>query len=306
MENRSGFSRRRHGAPRRAFVTPVVLGLAGLLGLTPGVVAQERSSDQTDWRPLDPERTLYMELPGGQVVMELAPEFAPSHVENIKTLVRERYFDGLAVIRVQDNYVTQWGDPDGERGFGSAAASLEAELDRPMEGLPFTPTPDGDVYAPEVGYMHGFPVARDPEAGRTWLVHCYGMVGVARGTDIDSGNGSQLYVVIGHSPRHLDLNITLVGRVVQGMEHLSSLPRGSGQLGFYTDQEAKPPITSVRLGSELPPEERADLEIVRTDSEAFREWIEARRTRTADWFLHPTGAVEVCNVPVPSREGGGR
>jgi peptidylprolyl isomerase len=219
-------------------------------------------------------------------------------------LVRERYYGGLAVIRVQDNYVTQWGDPDGERGLGSAEASLEAEMDRPMEGLPFTPLPDGDVYAPQVGFTHGFPVARDPEAGRTWMVHCYGTVGVARGNELDSGNGSQLYVVIGHSPRHLDLNITLVGRVVRGMEHLSSLPRGSGPLGFYTEEEAKPPITSVRLGSELAPEERADQEIMRTDSDAFRDWIRARRNRTADWFVEPTGRVSVCNVPVPSRDGG--
>lgn len=286
-------------------MTPVAFALVGVLGFAPWARAQEAGADDPAWRTLEPDRTLYMELPGGRVVIELAPEFAPEHVENIRTLVRERYFDGLAVIRSQDNYVVQWGDPDGERSLGSARESLQAELDRPLEELPFTPLPDGDVYAPEVGFTRGFPVARDPASGRTWLVHCYGMVGVARGNEIDSGNGSQLYVVIGHSPRHLDLNVSMVGRVVQGMEHLSSLPRGSGRLGFYTDDEDRPPISSVRLGSELAPEERSEIEVMRTDSEDFREWIKARRSRTAEWFVEPTGRVSVCNVPVPSRTAGG-
>jgi hypothetical protein len=74
-------------------------------------------SAPADWRALDPDDTLYlyMELPAGRVVIELAPQFAPGHVANIKALVRAHYFDGLNIIRVQDNYVVQWGDPDGKR-----------------------------------------------------------------------------------------------------------------------------------------------------------------------------------------------
>ena len=66
----------------------------------------------SDWRAVDAENTLYLELPTGRVVIELAPAFAPRHAENIKALVREKYFDGLFVIRSHDNYVAQWGDPD--------------------------------------------------------------------------------------------------------------------------------------------------------------------------------------------------
>lgn len=264
------------------------------------VAAQEEEA--TAWRTLDPDRTLYMELPGGRVVMELAPEFAPEHVANIRTLVRERYFDGLAVLRAQDNYVVQWGDPEGDRSLGSARTSLPAELDRPVSAdLPFTALPDGDVYAPQVGFTLGFPVARDPAEGRDWLVHCYGAVGVARGNDPEAGSGAQLYVVIGHAPRHLDRNGTIVGRVVRGMEVLSTAPRGSGRLGFYQDPETPIPIRSVRLGGELPAEERSPLQVMRTDSEAFRSHVEARRTRDEDWFVHATGRVEVCNVGVPTR-----
>src|SRR5688572_29742678 len=73
------------------------------------------ASAPADWRPLDPENTLYVELDGGRVVIELAPAFAPQHVGNVKALAREAYFDGLAIMRAQDNYVVQWGDPDAEK-----------------------------------------------------------------------------------------------------------------------------------------------------------------------------------------------
>src|SRR5262247_3257032 len=69
------------------------------------------ASKPSDWRTLDPENTLYMELAGGRVIIELAPEFAPLHVANVRTLVRGKYFDGLAIMRSQDNFVVQWGDP---------------------------------------------------------------------------------------------------------------------------------------------------------------------------------------------------
>ncbi len=266
------------------------------------------ASSPSDWRPLDPANTLYVELPGGRVVIELAPAFAPETVANIERLVRQRYFDGLAVVRSQDDYVVQWGDPAADdpakrRSLGEAKAKVPAELDRPIApDLPFTPLPDGDVYAPEVGFTDGFPAARDPAAGRTWLAHCYGMVGVGRDVARDSGNGSEMYVVIGHAPRHLDRNVTLVGRVVQGMEVLSTLPRGTGDLGFYTDPAQDVPIRRVRLGSELPPADRADFELFRTDTATFRAWIESRRWRREEWFLDPVGKVGLCNVPLPVRE----
>jgi len=69
------------------------------------------SSSASDWRALDPDDTLVLDLPGGRVIMALAPEFAPEHVANIKALVAERFYDDLVIVRSQDNYVVQWGDP---------------------------------------------------------------------------------------------------------------------------------------------------------------------------------------------------
>ena len=264
------------------------------------------ASPAADWRTPDPENLLYMELPTGRVVMELAPGFVPLHAANIRTLVREKYFDGLAIIRSQDNYVVQWGDPEEDekkaKPLGSAKASFDPEFSVPVSAAtPFDKLPDGDVYAPQVGFGDGFPAARDAEGKQTWLTHCYGAVGVARGNDPQGGNGSGLYVIIGHAPRHLDRNVTVVGRVLQGIELLSTLPRGSGPLGFYAKPEQRVPIASIRVAADVPAAERTPLEVLRTDSATFEAVTEARRNRRDDWTVNPAGHIELCNVQLPVR-----
>ena len=265
------------------------------------------ASKAGDWRPLDDDNTLYMELPGGRVVIELAKEFAPLHAANIRTLVQQKYFDDLAILRVVDNFVTQWGDPNAEdekkaRSLGKASASLAAEFSRSAKGLAFTPLPDGDVYAPEVGFSNGFPAARDAESGQAWLTHCYGMVGAGRGNEAESGSGAELYVVIGQAPRQLDRNIATVGRVIQGIELLAALPRGNGPAGFYEKGQEKLPIKTVRLAADVAQKDRSRLQILRTDTPTFAALIESRRNRTDDWYLAPAGKIDLCNVPIPVRE----
>ena len=265
------------------------------------------ASKATDWHALDPQNTLYLELARGRVVMELAPTFAPKHVANIRTLVREKYFDGLAILRSQDNYVVQWGDPDGDdagkkRSLGTARDKLKAEFTTPLaRELPFTVLPDRDGYAPQTGFSGDFPAARDVKANTAWLTHCYGTLGVGRDLDVDSGGGSELYVVIGASPRWLDRNITVVGRVVQGIELLSTLPRGTGPLGFYEKPDQRVPIKSIRLAADVPEKERANLEVMRTDTPTFNALIESRRNRRDEWYKVPAGYIDVCSVPVPVR-----
>jgi peptidylprolyl isomerase len=261
------------------------------------------ASSPADWRPLDADNTLYLELPAGRVVIELAPRFAPLHVANIKTLARAGYFDALSIIRVQDNYVVQWGDPDNRHPVPAGIGKTPPEFDSPLPAhMPFTRLPDGDVYAPEVGFSDGFPVARAPALHRTWLAHCYGMVGVGRDLDVESGSGAELYVVIGHAPRHLDRNVALVGRVVKGMELLSSLRRGSAAMGFYDKTEAPTPIKSIRIAADVAESERSHLEVLRTDSAAFGALIESRRNRPEDFFKVAAGRIDLCNVPLAVRE----
>lgn len=259
------------------------------------------ASKPSDWRPLDPQRTLYMELDSGRVVIELAPQFAPRHVANILALVRERYFDGLAFMRAQDNYVVQWGDADGKREIHTAKKTLKAEFARSAQGLAFVRLPDADTFAPQAGFSDGFAAARDSSTGTAWLTHCYGAVGAGRDADADSGGGTELYVVIGHSPRHLDRNVTLVGRVVKGMELLSTLRRGTGALGFYEKPEERTPIRSIRVAADVAENERSQLEVMRTDTPTFAALVESRRNRSDDWFKYKAGHVDVCNVPVAVR-----
>ena len=257
------------------------------------------------WRTLDPANTLYLELESGRVVIELAPAFAPAHVNNIRTLAKEHFWDGLSIYRSQDNFVVQFGDPAageaGAKAQGSAKQKLPAEFERKADGLAFTTLPDRDGWAPETGFVEGFPAARDPKTGEAWLAHCYGTLGAGRDTAPDSSNGSELYVVDGQSPRQLDRNITVVGRVVKGMELLSVITRGPEPMGFYASPELRTPIKAIRLASEVPEAERTALQLLRTDSQSFADATEARRNRRDGWYVRPAGHIDLCNVPLPVR-----
>jgi peptidylprolyl isomerase len=295
--------------PGRAIATKaaallLALGLSATTSLSarPVTVADLLAgSPAKDWRVPDPDNTLYLELSSGRVVIELAPLVAPLHVANIKTLVRARYFDGLAVVRVQDNYVVQWADPDHHRAIPAGVREVAAEFDAPSGASQrFQPLPDLDAYAPQVGFLDGFPAARDKRGGRVWLAHCYGMVGVGR-DDPPESDGTELYTVIGHAPRQLDRNVALVGRVLKGVELLSSLPRGSGDMGFYAAAERPIPIVSVRVASDLPEAERTPIEVLRTDSPTFRTVLDQRRNRREAWFKFNPAHIELCNVPLPVR-----
>lgn len=279
--------------------------LIGVSALAAGSIAAQTpgaSSPASEWRTLDPANTLYMELDAGRVIIELAPHLAPKHVENIKALVREKYFDSQRITRAQDNFVVQWGDLTVAKSLVNAKRTLPAEFTRTAVGLPFDVLPDPDVYAPQVGFSEGFPAARESASGAAWGVHCYGTLGVGRDNDANSGGGTELYVVIGHAPRQLDRNVTVVGRVVRGMPLLATLPRGTGSMGFYEQRSQHTIIRSIRLASDVPENEREPLEALRTDSKRFAEQTEARRNRKDEWYKIPAGRLDVCNVPLPVRK----
>ena len=292
------------------FAAPVFA--SGDAAPTPTTAQLLARSSAGEWRTPDPDNLLVMQLPTGRVLIELAPDFTPLHAANIRTLVREHYFDGLSINRVQDNFVAQWDDaasdadkPDPRKlkPLGSAKSTLPPEYTRPIDAkLPWTGLPDGDVYARQVGFSEGFPAARDPANGQEWLTHCYSMVGVARDNAPNSGNGSSLYVVIGQAPRRLDRNLAIAGRVLEGMPLLSALPRGDGPMGFYSKPSQRTPIESVRLASDLPPAQRPSVQVLRTDSATFAALLNAQRYRHDAFYQVSSGKVGLCNVDVPVRE----
>ena len=318
----------------------------------PEIVA---AAPAADWVRIAPADLLVMDLaptaagkPRRVVIQLLPAPFSQGWTGNIRKLAAARFWDGTAVVRVQDNYVAQWGDanaedkakakrlPDdllsmSERDYSSPFAlgmfkfrytnwgKREALVGRgplvaPME-VETESRSFADAYSTNVGFAFGFPVAMsysqrqgyvDPlrdtgfdQPDAVWPVHCYGMVGAGRNMSPDTGTGAELYTVIGHAPRHLDRNIALVGRVIEGIEHLSSLPRGTGQLGFYETAEERTAITAVRLGTEL-----ADLpgyEYLSTESTSFARYADARANRRDAFFIRPAGGADVCNIPVPVR-----
>lgn len=296
------------------------LALASSLLALPALAEQDKptptakeilaKSTPAEWRTPDPQNLLLMQLPTGRVVIELAPDFTPRHAANIRTLVRSHYFDGLAIIRVQDNFVTQWGDPNDDengdknkiRSLGKASKTLPPEFTRAIDPkLPWTALPDGDVYAPEVGFSEGFPVGRDPANGQEWVAHCYGTVGVARDVAPETGSGSSLYAVIGQA-RRLDHNLAVAGRVLEGMPLLSGLPRGPEPMGFYAKPQQRVTIASARLAADMPAKDRPAIQVLRTDSASFAALVEAKRNGHNAFYPKPAGKVDLCSIDVPVRE----
>ena len=274
-----------------------------------------------------------------RVVIQLIPApFSQGWVSNIRKLAAAHWWDGTNINRVQDNYVVQWGDatekkalPEGlavvpesaysinrdlSLGGDSPAASAKqiryskADVDRliasqqdPKNVEIFSNefSSQKDAYAGVTQFLGGWPTGSDKVENKilTWPVHCYGMVGVGRNLSPDTGTGAELYTVIGHAPRHLDRNIALVGRVIEGIEHMSSLPRGTGALGFYEKEEERVPILSVQLGNDA--KDVPAFEYLSTDSDSFAAYADARANRRDPFFNIPAGGADICNIPVPIR-----
>ena len=255
------------------------------------------------WRTIPPEDLLVVDLKnGGRVVIQLAPAFAPVHVANIRALAQGGWWDGAAVYRVQDNYVAQWGNNESEKPLPQGVvAKPPAEYTRRLRGLGVRPLGYADPYAPGAGYALGWPIAYSAKAGWANLAHCYGSVGVGRGLSPDTGTGGELYAAIGHGPRHLDRNIAVVGRVIDGIDRLSSLPRGTGDLGFYKERSQDVPIATARLASQMPAAERPSFQYLDTRSESFSEYLRLRANRKDAFYERPAGGVDLCNAPVPVR-----
>jgi peptidylprolyl isomerase len=255
------------------------------------------------WTAIPAEDLLVLDLKGGgQVVIQLAPQFAPVHVANIRALARAHWWDKAAIYRVQDNYVVQWGNNETERPLpASVVAKPPAEYHRALKGLAVHPLGYPDAYAPRTGFALGWPIAYDPKGGTANLTHCYGYVGVGRDLAPDTGTGGELYAVIGHAPRHLDRNIALVGRVVAGMEHMSALPRGTDALGFYKERSQDVPIVNVQIASDMSAGKRPEFEYMTSNSSSFAAYLNARANRHDDFFIRPAGGVDICNAPVPVR-----
>ena len=244
---------------------------------------------------------------GGRVVVQLAPAFAPVHVANIKALARGNYWDGATVYRVQDNYVAQWGLNESDKPLpAGVTAKPPAEYTRPLKGLSIKPLGSADPYAPGAGFVDGWPVAYSAarRAGPTSPIAMAASASAAtcRRTPARAASSTRSSAM---RPRQLDRNIAVVGRVVDGIDKLSSLPRGTEALGFYKDKAQYVPIASIRLASEMPRGRAAGLRIYGHGERDLRRYLRLRANRHDDFYIRPAGGVDLCNVQVPVQEEAG-
>lgn len=258
-------------------------------------------SKPNEWREINPDNLLVNTLSDGTQFIVYINDFMPKvHSSNIKKLSNSHWFDKANIVRVQDNYVVQWGREEGTPIPQNVVKQPPAEYIFPSKDYKFKPLKYRDAYASQVGFVNSWAVASDGKD--LWLPHCYSTVGVGRDMSPDVGTGQELYVVIGHSPRHLDRNITSVGRIIEGMENLSARKRGSGQMGFYEKDGEKIAFKSVILASQLPENERPKFEILDSNSKSFDAYINARANRGGPFFIKPAGAVDICNSLPPVRK----
>ncbi len=305
----------------------LALGAAAPVPPAPAPAPSEivAAAPAADWVAIPVSDLLVMELaadakgkPRRVVIQLMPPPFSQGWIGNIRALAAAHWYDGTSINRVQDNYVVQWGDASekkalpaglvtvGESGYltGSGRGSQDGTLAAPRSSAPLHVP---DAYADSVGFVQGWAIGRPAltasldNMGQAWPIHCYGMIGVGRGLSPDTGTGAELYTVIGHAPRHLDRNIAVVGRVIEGIELLSSLPRGTGPLGFYETPEERVAIQSIRLASELPASAQPHFEYLSTESASFAKYADARANRRDPFFIRPAGGADICNIPVPVR-----
>ena len=258
-----------------------------------------------EWRDVDPENLVVMDLSFGRVLIELAPQFAPKHAERFRALVRAKFYDGKTFYRVIDGFVAQGGIGEGDDKKLPEWPALKAEFDAPIADVGFTPLGSPDLFAREVGHADGFPVGRDWDEGKMWLLHCPGAVAMARDTDPDTG-GTEFYVPIGHAPRRLDRNLTAFGRVLEGMQYLQKLNRGDPKVdsGVIKDVAKRDPIVRVQMAADMPSSERPLIQVMDTGSKAFADYKAQRRNPAPDFYKRPAANLDICAFNAPIQHPG--
>lgn len=264
------------------------------------------ASDPSDWRTVDPDRLLVIETGRGPIYVELAPEFAPNHVERMRTLAAEGYYRMKVWHRVIDDFMAQGG--------GALNNPNEAP-DKPVLEAEFTTMRGADTQITELqsrvinpreiparamaGFWNGMPAGTQPIAQaairadgqvESWLLHCPGAAAMARTADPNSARG-QFYIVRGDA-RHLEALYTVWGYTRAGLDIVEALPVGSLADDPYFEPDF---IRSMTVASDLPPEERLTIDVMDTNSDAFAAYLEA--IAEAEGGELP----DICGIEVPVR-----
>lgn len=253
-----------------------------------------------DWRQIPSDDLLIFQLERGQIAIALSPVLAQNHVAQVKKLARDGFYDGLSFYRVIEGFVAQGGDPFNERELKSAEAVMVAEFEEDVDGAflsAFFRHADPDGYAAEVGFIGTLPVGYDPEAGHAWHLHCAGAFAFGRENEKDTAS-TEFYITL-QPQRYLDRNLSVFGRVIDGMEHVQALRRVDPPASKEDDLGEA--ILSVRVASDISVETRPAFEILDSARPVFAEYVEARRNRPEEFFWFRPDHLDVCQLPIPVR-----
>ncbi|MCC5996703.1 MAG: peptidylprolyl isomerase [Oceanicaulis sp.] len=260
------------------------------------------------WRTVDPENLLRIRTRHGMIWVELAPEFAPAHVERIRTLARSGHFDFKVFHRVIDGFMAQGGGAPDNPGATSELPPLRAEfaIQRSPDELNISElqerviNPRENRSRAQAGFWNGFPAGTLPAAQafvredgkvESWLLHCDGAAAMARTNDPNSAN-AQFYIVRGEA-EHLNATYTVWGRVRAGMDAVRAIRVGTvGETpGFSPDF-----IMGFHIASDLPGDERPAVQVLDTDTPDFARYLEALAAE-----LRNNRLPDVCAIDVPVR-----
>lgn len=282
------------GEEKAQETTPVVTTAAA-------TVASGFTAPEDAWRDLDPENTLYIDVDYGRIIVELYPEIAPLHVERIKTLTRQGFYDYITFHRVMKNFMNQTGDPKGDGTGSSSLPDVPAEFTfRRAPSMPVTLVGAREQGGREigVGFYKTLPVATQP-ASQAMLtkdgkvaafgLHCKGVTSMARGPDENSAN-SQFFLMRAIYPS-LDTKYSIWGNTVSGHENLTKIKIGTkgDDPNFVPDVMQK-----VQIASDVAEDERVKVQVLKTDSPAFKNYLKTQKKSDGTY-------PDICDIRIPSR-----
>ena len=262
-----------------------------------------QSKANQEWRTPQTDNLVYLQLESGMVIIELAPFIAPEHVQRFKNLVAEGFYDDLEFYRVIEGFVAQGGDIS-EKKPSQFSSPLKAEFTRVIpKNSNFKLIQSPDFIAPETGYLHGFPAGRDPKTNEEWLLHCPGNVAFARDVDINSAT-TEFYIVIGQATRHLDRNMSSIGKVIYGMTRVQALNRANmnNSSGVIEDENQRSKIVWAKLAKDVPSKDQIIVQVQEQNSAAANKRISEARTLENPFFhFKGHGNLDVCYYQLKSR-----
>jgi len=280
----------------------VGLGLALLIAAPAtaqdvGPAATPATSETSDWRAVTPENLLVIDTTKGRVLVELAPQVAPLHVERIRLLSRAGFFDGLKWHRVIDWFMAQTGDPLGTGEGQSPYPDLKGEFTfRRDPAMAFAAV--AEPAGARVGFLGSLPIQTQPDAAfaltgdgkvHGWGLYCPGVAGMARDEGADTAN-SQFFIMRQAYPA-LDKRYTVWGMTVSGLDVVRALQAGDGENGAMA-QAAPDVMTRVRIAADLPEADRPTVRVLSAGSPRFAELVaQVRAARGADF--------SICDVMLP-------